>query len=142
MVVNHEINAVFNVTASWDYAEIQSTYAEVKARICRVPHSGCWIYQGGRYDTSTIGQNNAQNIDLNRNFPDLTSIVYRRRRQKGYRTDHIPIPDSYWFGKVQYGSLSICCMPVNIVFPLILQDCSFVEVSMLPSRSHRRRTLS
>ncbi|XP_075968500.1 carboxypeptidase Z-like [Anarhichas minor] len=58
------------------------------------------VSEGPRYDSWNVGRSNAQNIDLNRNFPDLTSVAYSRRRQKRYRTDHIPIPDYYWFGKV------------------------------------------
>uniref|UniRef100_A0A8C7WP33 Peptidase M14 domain-containing protein n=1 Tax=Oryzias sinensis TaxID=183150 RepID=A0A8C7WP33_9TELE len=71
-----------------------------------------------------LGTNNAQNIDLNRNFPDLTSIVYRRHRQKGHRTDHIPIPDSYWFGKVAPETYAVMEWIRSVPFVLSASFCS------------------
>ncbi|XP_062376486.1 carboxypeptidase Z isoform X1 [Sardina pilchardus] len=56
--------------------------------------------EGHLFNGWTSGRRNAQNLDLNRNFPALTSIAYSRRRFRRFRVDHIPIPDSYWFGKV------------------------------------------
>uniref|UniRef100_H0VW92 Carboxypeptidase Z n=1 Tax=Cavia porcellus TaxID=10141 RepID=H0VW92_CAVPO len=56
--------------------------------------------EGAGYNGWTSGRQNAQNLDLNRNFPDLTSEYYRLAVERGVRTDHIPIPQHYWWGKV------------------------------------------
>ncbi|XP_019481973.1 PREDICTED: carboxypeptidase Z [Hipposideros armiger] len=56
--------------------------------------------KGAGYNGWTSGRQNAQSLDLNRNFPDLTSEFYRLVSSRGARTDHIPIPQHYWWGKV------------------------------------------
>lgn len=61
---------------------------------------GGLCFQGAGYNGWTSGRQNAQNLDLNRNFPDLTSEFYRLAASRGARTDHIPIPQHYWWGKV------------------------------------------
>lgn len=61
---------------------------------------GGLCFQGAGYNGWTSGRQNAQNLDLNRNFPDLTSEYYRLAESRGVRSDHIPIPQHYWWGKV------------------------------------------
>ncbi|XP_060044527.1 carboxypeptidase Z isoform X2 [Erinaceus europaeus] len=56
--------------------------------------------EGPGYNSWTSGRQNAQSLDLNRNFPDLTSEYYRLVGAGGRSSDHIPIPQDYWAGQV------------------------------------------
>ncbi|XP_059904228.1 carboxypeptidase Z isoform X1 [Gadus macrocephalus] len=98
---NERVQALVNSTrihilASMNPDGYELAAAEVEDSSDRDPNH----QEGPLMNGWTNGRGNAQNIDLNRNFPDLTSVLYRNRRSRHYRTDHIPIPDSFWFGKV------------------------------------------
>ncbi|XP_058157293.1 carboxypeptidase Z isoform X2 [Dasypus novemcinctus] len=56
--------------------------------------------EGASYNRWMSGRANAQNLDLNRNFPDLTSEYYRLVKARGAPRDHLAIPQDYWSGKV------------------------------------------
>ncbi|KAJ8008194.1 hypothetical protein DPEC_G00102230 [Dallia pectoralis] len=98
LLENHRIQTLINTTRIHILPSMNPDGYELAAAEMRGDH-GLENEEAHSPDW-TFGRENSQNIDLNRNFPDLTTIAYSRRRHRRFRSDHIPIPDSYWFGKV------------------------------------------
>ncbi|XP_057698389.1 carboxypeptidase Z isoform X1 [Corythoichthys intestinalis] len=98
---NQRVQALINTTRIHILASMNPDGYELAAAEVEESNDPERINQEGHLMNGwTNGRANAQNLDLNRNFPDLTTVLYRNRRSVHYRTDHIPIPDGYWFGKV------------------------------------------
>uniref|UniRef100_A0A3Q1JNY7 Uncharacterized protein n=1 Tax=Anabas testudineus TaxID=64144 RepID=A0A3Q1JNY7_ANATE len=98
---NHRIQSIINTTRIHILASMNPDGYEVAAsEVEDSDDPELSNPEGHLLNGWTNGRTNAQNIDLNRNFPDLTTIYYRNRRSRHYRIDHIPIPDSYWSEKV------------------------------------------
>ncbi|KAG8591326.1 hypothetical protein GDO81_000126 [Engystomops pustulosus] len=72
--------------------------------------------EGAGYNGWTNGRMTAQNIDLNRNFPDLTSEVHKIMKVRSARVDHMPIPESYWWGKVAPETKAVMKWMRNVPF--------------------------
>ncbi|XP_056407557.1 carboxypeptidase Z [Hyla sarda] len=72
--------------------------------------------EGAGYNGWTNGRMTAQNIDLNRNFPDLTSEVHKIMKVRSARVDHMPIPESFWWGKVAPETKAVMKWMRNIPF--------------------------
>lgn len=50
--------------------------------------------QGPELNGYLVGRGNANQIDLNRNFPDLNALMYYYEKTNG-RNHHLPLPDNW-----------------------------------------------
>lgn len=74
--------------------------------------------EGAGYNGWTNGRMTAQNIDLNRNFPDLTSEVHKIMKVRSARVDHLPIPETYSWERVAPETKAVMKWMRNIPFVL------------------------
>ncbi|XP_062988534.1 carboxypeptidase N catalytic chain [Elgaria multicarinata webbii] len=84
------------------------------------------------------GRNNANGVDLNRNFPDLNTMMYYNEKQGG-RNHHIPLPDN-WKSQVEPETLAVIQWMKSYNFVLSANLHGGAVVANYPyDKSHEQR---
>ncbi|KAF7254037.1 Carboxypeptidase N catalytic chain [Varanus komodoensis] len=84
------------------------------------------------------GRNNANGVDLNRNFPDLNTMMYYNEKQGG-RNHHIPLPDN-WKSQVEPETLAVIKWMKSYNFVLSANLHGGAVVANYPyDKSHEQR---
>ncbi|KAJ7325075.1 hypothetical protein JRQ81_018095, partial [Phrynocephalus forsythii] len=85
------------------------------------------------------GRNNANGIDLNRNFPDLNAIMYHNEKNGG-SNHHIPLPDN-WRNQVEPETLAVIQWMKSYNFVLSANLHGGAVVANYPyDKAHEQRT--
>ncbi|KAM9060992.1 carboxypeptidase N catalytic chain [Sarcophilus harrisii] len=96
--------------------------------------------QGPDSNGYLTGRNNANGIDLNRNFPDLNTYMYYNEKSGG-RNHHLPLPDN-WRSQVEPETRAVIYWMESINFVLSANLHGGAVVANYPydkSREHRVR---
>ncbi|KAM4636443.1 carboxypeptidase N catalytic chain [Discoglossus pictus] len=100
--------------------------------------------QGPTWNGYLTGRNNYNEIDLNRNFPDLNIVMYFNEKNSG-TNHHLPLPDN-WKSQVEPETLAIIEWMKNYNFVLsanlhggaVVANYPYDKSKELKSRGYRR----
>ncbi|XP_040217389.1 carboxypeptidase N catalytic chain [Rana temporaria] len=102
--------------------------------------------QGPYFNGYLTGRNNFNEVDLNRNFPDLNMVMYYNERNGG-PTDHLPLPDN-WKEQVEPETQAIInwieshnfVLSANLHGGAVVANYPFDKSKDLRVRGYRRTT--